>query len=94
MVFLASAVNSCQKSWTEQTEIKRKTAIQKGSFKKQHICLINCSLLIYSLTAIMSQSLFASDFHSEFRSYRAKQWFSSHFPILFYILCHIIIPLI
>lgn len=65
MVFLAIAVNSCQKSWTEQTEIKRKTVIQKGNFKKQRICLINCSLLIYSLTAIMSQSFFASDFHSE-----------------------------
>lgn len=72
VVFLAITVNSCQKSWTEQNEIKRKTVIQKGSFKKQCICLINCSLLIYSLTATMSQSFFASDFHSEGRRYRAK----------------------
>lgn len=94
MVFLAIAVNSCQKSWTEQNEIKRKTITQKGSLKKQHICLINCSLHIYSLTAIMSQSLSASDFHFEGIRYRAKQMFSSHFLILFHILYHIFMPLI
>lgn len=57
MVFLAIAVNRCQKSWTEQNGIKRKTIIQKGSLKKQHVCLINCGLLIYSLTAIVRVNL-------------------------------------
>lgn len=94
MVFWALAVNSCQKSWPEQNEIKRKTIIQKGSLKKQHICLINCSLLIYSLTAIISQSFSASDFHFEGIRYRANQLFSSYFLILFYILYHIFLPLI